>query len=103
MKNTEKRTLAQLRDSFEGHIYLHFGSEAEYEAFLVEAENEGFRFGERLPHEFSGSWHDIVALTQNKGVCFCNTFSRMAYQCGGDNVLRVEYAKYAGGEEEYII
>jgi len=99
----DKRTLESLRNEFEGHIYLRFHSKQEYEDCLVRAENEGFRFGEHLPTEFLGEWQNMLALCENKQLSFCNTFSRMAYSCNPQNVLRIDYAKYIGGEEDYII
>ena len=97
-----KKTLKDLRAKFKGHIYLRFNSKDEYDAFLVQAQSEGFRFGEHLPCEYGGSFHDILALCDGKQLAFCGTFSRMAYQCGG-NVHRIDYAAYARGDADYII
>lgn len=99
----DKRTLERLRNEFEGHIYLRLRSKQEYEDCLVRAENEGFRFGEHLTTEYIGEWRDMLALCENKQLSFCNTFSRMAYASGAPNVHRIDYAKYIGGEEDYII
>ena len=101
MKN--ERTLEQLRAGFAGHIYLCFHSQGEYDDFLAEAEREGFRFGEHLPTEYLADVQNMLALCENKQLSFCNTFSRMAYACGGDNVRRVDYAKYISGADNYLI
>lgn len=98
-----KKTLKDLRAKFKGHIYLRFNSKDEYDAFLVQAQSEGFRFGEHLPCEYGGSFHDMIALCEGKQLSFCGTFSRMAYQCGGGNVHRIDYAAYARGDADYII
>ena len=61
MKNTE-RTLDSLRNAYEGHVYLSFNSQQEYDDFLTAAESEGYRFGEHLPTEHLGEGWDIIAL-----------------------------------------
>lgn len=93
------RTLTDLRKSYEGHIYLSFHSQQEYDAFLTQAENEGFRFGEHLPTEHLGEPWDIISLLDGKKLAFCGTFSHMAYKCGGENVHCVDYARFAGGTD----
>ena len=98
----DKRTLEDLRNRFEGHIYLRFHNQREYEDCLVRAESEGFHFGEQMPREFLGEWRDILALEENNQLSLCNTFSRMAYESGAPNVHRIDYAKYIEGEEDYI-
>jgi hypothetical protein len=97
------RTLETLRNEFEGHIYLSFHSQQEYDAFIAQAEKEDCRFGEHLPTEHLGKPWDIVSLLDGKQLAFCGTFSHMAYHSGGDNVHRIDYAKYAGGDKDYII
>ena len=91
----KSRTLEDLRAQLKGHIYLRFNSEEEYGDFLAAAQGEGFRFGEHLPCEYGGSFHDMIALCEGKQLAFCGTFSRMAYQCGGGNVHRIDYAQFA--------
>lgn len=98
-----KMTLDQLRAQLKGHIYLRFRTREEYGDFLTAAQGEGFRFGEHLPCEYGGSFHDMITLCEGKQLAFCGTFSRMAYQCGGENVHRIDYAAYARGDADYII
>ena len=97
------RTLEDLRNKYEGHIYLSFHSHSEYDDFLVRAEKEGFRFGEHLPTEHLGEPWDIISLLDGKKLAFCGTVSHMAYQAGGDNIHRVEYARFIGGDDDYLI
>ena len=99
----DKRTLENLRNKYEGHIYLSFHSQPEYDAFLAKAETEGFRFGEHLPTEYLGEPWDIVSLLDGKKLAFCGTVSRMAYGSGAENVHRVDYAKYINGADNYMI
>ena len=96
------RTLTDLRNKFDGHIYLRFHSHSEYDDFLTRAEAEGFRFGEHLPTEHLGEPWDIVSLLDGKKLAFCATVSHMAYQAGGDNVRRADYFKYISGEDDYL-
>ena len=97
------RTLEDLRNKYEGHIYLSFHSHSEYDDFLVRAEKEGFRFGEHLPTEHLGEPWDIVSLLDGKMLAFCGTVSHTAFHSGGENVHRVEYARFISGDDDYLI
>lgn len=97
------RTLERLRDAYEGHIYLSFHSQQDYDAFLKAAENEGYRFGELLPTEHLGKGYDIIALQTGKQLAFCGFISHMAYGSGDPDVHKVDYAKYAAGDDFFII
>ncbi|WP_028505217.1 hypothetical protein [Ruminococcus sp. FC2018] len=99
----DKRTLENLRNKYEGHIYLSFHSQGEYDDFLAEAEREGFRFGESLPTEHLGEPWDIVSLLDGKKLAFCGMVSHTAFHSGGENVHRVGYAKFIGGDDDYLI
>ncbi len=95
------RTLTDLRKSHEGHIYLSFHSQQEYDAFLTRAENEDFRFGEHLPTEHIGEPWDIISLLEENRLAFCGTFSHMAYANNEANVHRVDYFKFISSKENY--
>lgn len=98
MKNTE-RTLDGLRNAYEGHIYLSFRSQQEYDDFLTAAEREGYRFGEHLPTEHLGESWDIISLGHGKKLAFCGFVSHMAYHSHSSEVHRVEYWEYLEGKE----
>ena len=102
MKNTE-RTLDNLRNAYEGHIYLSFNSQQEYDDFLTAAEREGYRFGEHLPTEHLGEGWDIIAIENDHKLAFCGFVSHMAYNSRLSEVHRVDYAKYAAGDDCYIL
>lgn len=101
MKN--KRTLERLRDAYEGHIYLTFHSQQDYDAFLKAAEEEGYRFGEHLPTEHLGAGYDIISLETGKQLAFCGFVSHMAFKSGQSGIYKVDYAKYAAGDDFFII
>ena len=102
MKNTE-RTLDSLRNAYDGHIYLSFRSQQEYDDFLTAAEREGYRFGEHLPTEHLGESWDIISLEHDHKLAFCGFVSHMAYHSRCSEVHWVAYAKYAEGEGFFII
>lgn len=97
------RTLERLRDAYDGHIYLTFHSQQDYDAFLNAAEAEGYRFGKHLPTEHLGEDYDIIALQTGKQLAFCGFVSHMAYGSGDLSVHKVDYAKYAAGDDFFII
>ena len=102
MKNTE-RTLDSLRNAYEGHIYLSFNSQQEYDDFLTAAESEGYRFGEHLPTEHLGEGWDIIAIEHDHKLAFCGFVSHMAFGSGDPGVHKVDYAKYAAGDDFFVI
>ena len=60
------RTLERLKDAYEGHIYLTFRSQQDYDTFLKAADEEGYRFGEHLPTDYLGEGYDIISLQIGK-------------------------------------
>ena len=101
MENT--RTLEKLRNSYEGHLYLSFNNQKVYDEFLKAAEDEGFRFGERLPTEHVGKGYDIIALEHRKQLAFCGFISHMAYNSRQSNIHKVDYEKYVHGDVFIIV
>lgn len=103
MTNQMTRTIQDLRNEFEGHVYLKFNDQNEYDGFLRAAEAEGFKFGDRMPTENIGKPWDIISVLDGKKLAFCGSMSHMAYASGAENVHRVDYNKYVSGDEAYII
>lgn len=101
MKNN--RTLENLRQMYDGHVYLRFNNQQEYDEFLLKAENEGFSFGEHQPTEYLGKPWDIISLLEGKQLAFCGSVSHMAYNSGAVYVHRIDYAAYARSDGDYLI
>lgn len=84
------KTLKELVQSTNKRVYVHLPDENSVSLFIANAEKEGFKFlgGKRLsdmPRD------DFYALNKNMTVNYINFIGRVAYQCGAENLLRVEY------------
>ena len=99
-----KRTLENLRESLQGKIYLYLKDDDTMKAFLSDAKNEGYRFGETGLPEIIGD--SIISLRENKQLSYVGTVGRIEFQCnGGDNAggnfHRIHYAEYKIGSDDY--
>lgn len=84
------KTLKELVLSTNKRVYVHLPDENSVSLFIANAEKEGFRFegGKRLSDMPSD---DFYALNKNLTVNYINFIGRVAYQCGAEHLLRVEY------------
>lgn len=95
------RTIHELAASTDKKVYVILNDAETRQRFIRDAENEGYTFGdgakvsERTPDQF-------YAVNKNNTVNFLNGIGRMAFSSGTDTILRVDYKKYADGEEDYI-
>lgn len=87
------KTLKELVRSTNKRVYVYLADEETAQAFVKNAEKEGFRFsgGKRISEMPPD---DFYALNKNMTVNFINFIGRVAYQCGAENVLRVEYKDF---------
>lgn len=87
------KTLKELVQSTDNRVYVHLSDQETTEAFIKNAENEGFKFcgGKRISEM---PLDDFYALNKNLTVNYINFIGRVAYQCGAENVLRVEYKDF---------
>lgn len=69
--------------------------------FYTDAEEEGITFCGEKPTEKKPT--DIIALLPNGEICFVGWAGHMCYHNCKDGVIRIDYAKYADGEAEYLI
>ena len=74
---------------------------------MKQAEDEGFTFGDgATPTE--RCYAEIMAVNKDKTINYVGTNGRIAFGAGakkiGDqDLIRVDFAKYLAGEENYII
>lgn len=92
------RTIKELREKFDGKLYIFCKNKEIENRFLIDAENEGFRFGTQKPTENHAS--NIIAVENDLQLSHVGTIGRMAYQCG--QCVRVDYDKFICGQD-YII
>ena len=96
------RTIENLRNRFQGKIYVSLNDEKVCIDFYADAEKEGYRFGEKKPTE--SRTDDIIAIENGKRLSYVGFAGRMAYQSGGGrNFHRVDYAKYKAGDSDYMV
>lgn len=69
--------------------------------FYADAEEEGIKFCGEKPTDKKPT--DIIALLPNGDLCFVGWAGHMCYHNCKDGVIRIDYAKYADGEAEYLI
>lgn len=93
------RTIEELREVYAGKLHVYCKDEETAQRFLIDAEAEGFKFGDIKPTENHTS--DIYAVEGDKKIAYVNSVGRMAFQ--SDYSVRVDYAKYIAGDDKFII
>lgn len=97
-----KRSLSELL-KFEGAVYIYLQNPEACKQFYNQAESEGFMFAIDKPTEKHTT--DLIRLYQDKQMSYCATNGRIAFGSGkgiSGNTLRVDYQKYASGENDYL-
>ena len=100
------KTIFEL-SQLEGRVYVYLANVAVGEQFMKQAEDEGFTFGDgATPTE--RCYAEIMAVNKDKTINYVGTNGRIAFGAGakkiGDqDLIRVDFAKYLAGEENYII
>jgi len=87
------KTLTELVHSTNKRVYVHLSDIETIRIFINNAEKEGFSFLENkrisdMPLD------NFYALNKNLTVNYINFIGRVAYQCGAEHLLRVDYKKY---------
>lgn len=91
------RTIEELRNRFEGKVYVKFSNADVFNRFLQDAEAEGYMIRDRKPTEADASY-DIKAVEYDKRISNCGIISHIACQAGGDNIHVIDFEKYVNGE-----
>ena len=99
------RTIAELLN-LDGRVYVYMSSKNVAKIFLQNAESEGFRFGDgKKPTK--RKWDDIYALNKDFTLNFVGYIGHIAFhhpEVPNDyNLIRVDYAAYLSGAENYIM
>ena len=87
------KPLTELVHSTNKRIYVYLSDIETIRIFINNAEKEGFSFSENkrisdMPLD------NFYALNKNSTVNYINFVGRVAYQCGAENILRVDYKKF---------
>ena len=86
------KTLTELVHGTNKRVYVYLSDMETIRIFINNAEKEGFSFSENkrvsdIPLD------NFYALNKNSTVNYINFIGRVAYQCGAENILRVDYKK----------
>ena len=98
------KTIFEL-SQLEGRVYVYLANVAVGEQFMKQAEDEGFTFGDgATPTE--RCYAEVMAVNKDKTINYVGTNGRIAFGAGakkiGDqDLIRVDFAKYLAGEENY--
>lgn len=101
---TNTRTITELSKK-NGRVYVYLANVTIGEKFLQQAENEGFTFGDGVkPTE--RCYAEIMAVNHDLTINFVGTNGRIAFgggakTVGGEQLIRVDFEKYAAGEQDY--
>lgn len=95
------RTIRNLSNR-EKRVYIYLRTEEIQQRFIDEAAKEGIIFGDGVSIT-EREIDDIMALNADGTVNFLCWGGRMMWQCGGEQIIRVDYERYADGEGDYLI
>ena len=95
------RTIKQLIRK-DRKVYIYLRNEAVRLRFSHDADTEGITFddGEKASER---PVDDVMALLPGGKICFLGFAGRMCYGSGSADAVRIDYEKYANGEENYLI
>jgi len=83
-------------------VYFFMKDKETCRRFYQDAEQEGITFCGEKPTNKETT--DIVALLPDGDICYVGWAGHMCYHHGGvEGVIRIDYAKYVAGNEDYII
>lgn len=100
------RTIAELLN-LDGRVYVYVPSKNIRRLFLKNAQEEGFRFADGVKPTRRRAYDDIYALNKDFTLNFVGYIGHIAFhhpEVPNDyNLIRVDYAAYLSGAENYII
>ena len=82
-------------------VYFFMKNEEICRRFYQNAEAEGITFGGDKPTEKEPT--DIIALLPEGEICYVGWAGHMCYYNCKEGVIRIDYEKYANGDQEYLI
>lgn len=99
------RTITELSKR-EEKVYVYLGNHSIAERFLMDAEREGFRFGDGArPTERGIS--DLFVINQDWSISYVGFVGHMAFkgakEVGGKKLIRIDYERYILGFDDYLI
>lgn len=98
-----ERTLKELRNSLKGKIHIYLKDTKTAMQFLIDAENEGYKIGEKKPTECDTDTFFALGGSQ---LSYLNSIGRICFQCNGGAMSkgkyhRIDYYRYVNGYKNY--
>lgn len=101
------KAIKNLTETNDGRVYVYLANDGVGNRFMRQAEAEGFTFadGEKPTGR---DYAEIMAVNDDGTINYVGFAGRMAFGSGADTVggrklIRVDYAKYEEGEDDFII
>ena len=83
-------------------VYFYMKDKETCQRFYRDAEREGITFCGQKPTQKETT--DIIALLPEGEICYVGCAGHMCFHHGGmEGVIRIDYAKYADNDEEFIL
>ena len=100
MKN--KKTVRELA-GIDGRVYVYLDNDDTGNAFMRQAEKEGFAFGDGVKPTERG-YETIMAVNRDMTINYVGTVGRIAFgsgteTIGNEKLVRVDFAKWLAGED----
>lgn len=95
------RSIKELVDSNPKRVYVYLKDEKTATAFVKDAMTEGYTYEDGVALS-KREPDDFYAVNRNKTINFVNGIGRIAFQCNADHITRIDYAKYIGGEDDFL-
>lgn len=103
--NTNRTIKEMVNTGRQERIYVYLANEEVGNAFMKQAEDEGFTFGDGAKPT-KRHYSEIMAVNDDNTINYVNSIGRMAFSSntttvGDKTLIRIDYQKYAAGEEDY--
>ena len=98
---SDKKSLRAL-SMHQGKVYVYLKDDQTGEAFLRDAEAEGFTFGDGVKPT-KRHYSSVMALKPDGTINYVGTMGMMAFGANADGLVRVDFAHYLEESEEYFL
>lgn len=100
------RTIAELLN-LDGRVYVYVPSKNIRRLFLKNAQEEDFRFADGVKSTRRRAFDDVYALNKDFTINYVGYIGHIAFHhpsnFDDDKLIRIDYAAYLSGAENYII
>ena len=96
------RTLKQLAEK-EGKVWVYLDNEEAGKAFLRQAQEEGFHFGDGVC-PCAREWFYVMGLHSDMTICYASLYNwTLSFAAHAEGTpVRIDYEKYMAGEADFL-